>query len=162
MNARLLAVSLLGLAACSRPDTRFPSLLPRAIEWRDDAIAVRPAPVAAADPALDAQVARLRSAAERAGDAFDRSLAGADRRIRAGAGMAEGSERWLEAQVALAELDVARTGIDEPLATLEQLALDRGVAGLPPYPALDAALAAVQARAAGQRGRIAELAGTLR
>ncbi len=82
--------------------------------------------------------------------------------VQAAKGTGEGSERWLGAQVALAELDVARTAIDVPLGDLERLAIDRAAAGAPPYPALDAAVAQANAAAAAQRTAIATLNATLR
>ncbi len=156
----LSAVAL--LSACAAPAGDYPSLLPRPIEKISLAEPSRPVPVATPDAALDGRIATLSAAVASAAQGFDTAVARARPAVRAAAGTAEGSERWLGAQVALAELDVARTAIDAPVADLERLAIDRAATGAPPYPALDAALARATAAATAQRTTIATLGGTLR
>ncbi|KQM27270.1 MULTISPECIES: hypothetical protein [unclassified Sphingomonas] len=150
------------LSACAAPAGDYPSLLPRPIEKISLAEPVRPVPVATPDAALDAKIATLAREATAAKASFDTAATRVGKTVGAATGSAEGSERWLGAQVALAELDVARTAIDVPLAELERLAVDRAAAGAPPYPALDAALAKANADATAQRKTIATLTKRLR
>ncbi len=150
------------LSACAAPAGDFPSLLPRPIEKISLAEPVRPVPVATPDAALDAKIATLGRDVAGATRAFDAAVARARPTVQAAKGAAEGSERWLGAQVALAELDVARTAIDTPFGDLERLAIDRAAAGAPPYPSLDAAVAQTTAAATAQRGTIATLSASLR
>ena len=153
----LFALPAVLLSACAAPAGDYPSLLPRPIENLSLAEPVRPVPVATSDAALDAKIATLSREATGAKSAFDAAAARVGKTVNAAAGAAQGSERWLGAQVALAELDVARTAIDVPLAELERLAIDRVAAGAPPYPALDAAFAKANAASADQRATIATL-----
>lgn len=150
------------LSACAAPAGDYPSLLPRPIEKISLAEPIRPVPVATPDAALDAKIAGLSRDVAGATRAFDAAVTRARPMVQAAKGTGEGSERWLGAQVALAELDVARTAIDVPLGDLERLAIDRAAAGAPPYPALDAAVAQANAAAAAQRTAIATLNATLR
>lgn len=150
------------LSACAAPAGDYPSLLPRPIEKISLAEPIRPVPVATPDAALDAKIAGLGRDVAGATRAFDAAVARTRPTVQAARGTGEGSERWLGAQVALAELDVARTAIDVPLGELERLAIDRAAAGAPPYPALDAAVAQANAAAAAQRTAIATLNATLR
>jgi hypothetical protein len=158
----LLAPIAATLSACAAPSGQYPSLLPRPIERIGMAEPVRPVPVATPDASLDGRIATLGRAVTAAGQSFDTAVARARPLVRAAQGSAEGSERWLGAQVALAELDVARTAIDTPLADLERLSIDRAAAGTLPYPALDTALAQATDAAAAQQQAIAELAAMLR
>ncbi|MFV0622484.1 hypothetical protein ACBY01_00540 [Sphingomonas sp. ac-8] len=148
-----LVVALLA-SGCAQQRGDFPSLLPRAIEQRSDAEPERPVPVATPDPALDAQLKTLTAAVASADVAFGQAADRAEQRARAAKGASEGSERWLDAQTALAEVDVARGAIQQPVAELERLAIDRAAAGEPAYPALDAALEAARTRAAAQVERV--------
>jgi len=150
------------LSACAAPRGEYPSLLPRPIERISLAEPVRPVPVATPDAGLDARIATLTRAVTTATITFDAAVARARPLVRAAAGSAEGSDRWLGAQVALAELDVARTTIDTPLAALERLAIDRAAAGAPPYPMLDAALTKANDAAKAQRMAITSLGASLR
>jgi hypothetical protein len=155
MRSPILPLAVLLLAAgCAQERGDFPSLLPRAIEQRSDAEPVRPVPVATPDPALDAQITKLTAAIDAADAAFGKVADRAEQRARAAKGAAQGSEPWLDAQTALAEVDVARSAIQQPIADLEQTAIDRAAAGQPAYPALDAALEAARTRAAAQVARV--------
>ncbi|KQN03903.1 hypothetical protein ASG37_04535 [Sphingomonas sp. Leaf407] len=136
--------------------------MPRPIERISLAEPVRPVAVATPDAALDSRIAALTAAVATASGRFDTAVARARPAVRSGTGKAEGSEPWLGAQVALAGLDVARTGIDAPVADLERLAIDRAAAGQPPYPALDAALERATRTATAQRATIAALTAALR
>ncbi|MFV1920506.1 hypothetical protein VPH46_13905 [Sphingomonas sp. MJ1 (PH-R8)] len=155
MRSPVLPLVVLLLASgCVKERGDFPSLLPRAIEQRSDAEPERPVPVATADPALDAQIAKLTSAVDAADTAFRKAADRAEQLARAARGSAQGSERWLDAQTALAEVDVARSEIQQPIAELERLAIDRAAAGEPAYPALDAALKSSRERADAQVQRV--------
>ncbi|MBM7406359.1 MULTISPECIES: hypothetical protein [Sphingomonas] len=155
MRSPVLPLVVLLLASgCAKERGEFPSLLPRAIEQRSDAEPERPVPVATADPALDAQIAKLTSAVDAADAAFRKAADRAEQLARAARGAAQGSERWLDAQTALAEVDVARSEIQQPIAELERLAIDRAAAGEPAYPALDAALKSGRERADAQVQRV--------
>ncbi len=145
------------LAGCTEPAGRYPSLLPRAIESRSDAEPVRPVAVATPDAALDGRIAALNAVLARAAADFSRSAEAAEARVAVAAGTARGSEAWIEAQSALAELDAARGATLGGLADLETLTIDRGAAGQPPYPALDAAVTAARAQSERQSARIAML-----
>ena len=146
------AMSALGLlAACaSRGDDGYPSLLPRPIEKRGFADpAPKPEPVATPDAALDAQVAKAKGALAKAGAAFADKAGEAERLAARAKGASAGSEPWIAAQVALAELDTLRSGTAGALADIEKLAIDRAAEGKPPYPSLETLLA--DARAQNQR-----------
>lgn len=148
----MLAVAALSLiAGCKAPgDDGYPSLLPRPIEKRGFADpAPRPAPVATPDAALDGEVARAKGALAKAGSAFAAKAGEAERLAARARGASAGSEPWIAAQVALADLDTLRGGTAGALADIEKLAIDRAAAGKPPYPALEALLA--DARAQNQR-----------
>ncbi len=140
------------------PDSsRFPSLLPRPIESRSDAVEVPPVAVATPDPALDARLAELRGALAAAERAFDAGYARADRLANAARGSRAGSDAWLDAQVALAELDVSRTDTRLRIADLEQLEADRALELAPEYPALTTLIEAAKAQEARQDERIASV-----
>jgi hypothetical protein len=151
----LLAASLAGCT--SGGSDGFPSLAPRATETRGfDEPTPAPATPVRPDPALDARIAEVRARLAERERQVGAARARAESQVTAAKGAAVGSERWLDAQVALGELDVAMSGGGEAVTTLEQLAADRGVAGEPPYPALDAALA--DARAAQEASAAATAA----
>lgn len=151
----LAALALpLGLpAACTTPDGGYPSLLPRPIENRDDAEPVRPDPVATPDAALDARIAQKRAAAADAAKRFQAAAITAESRVAVARGVPAGSEAWVAAQTALADLDAIRGGTVELLTELEQEASARAQAGTPAYPALDAAIAEIGALATTQAAR---------
>ncbi|HEY0623382.1 hypothetical protein [Sphingomonas sp.] len=156
----LAALALpLGLpAACTTPDGGYPSLLPRPIESRDDAEPVRPDPVAAPDAALDARIAQRREAAMAAAKRFQAAAIIAESRIAVARGVAMGSESWVAAQTALADLDAIRGETVALVTDLEEAASARAQAGTPAYPALDAAIDEIggQARAQAERSRALE------
>lgn len=157
---RLSLLLFATLAGCTQSAGNFPSLLPRAIETRSNAEPVRPAPVVKPNAVLDAKVAELSAQAETAYKNFTQAAQAAEARIAVARGTARGSEPWLNAQTALADLDGTRTGVLSALADLERLTIDRGVAGEPPYPALEKAVAAARAHAteAEQRSTALEAA----
>jgi len=150
--------ALLLTAACAAQNTAYPSLAPRAVEQQGFAEPEAPAPgPVAADPALDARIAAatatLATATARFETAADRSAALG----RAARGQAAGSEAWIEAQTALADLDALRADSLDTLTAFERMGSERAQALLPAYPALDRAAAAAEATLAAQSARIAAI-----
>lgn len=141
------------LAACTTTDEGYPSLLPRPIETRDDTEPARPDPVAAPDSALDTRIAQKRTAAADAAKRFQVAAIAAESRVAVARGVAVGSEAWVAAQTALADLDAVRGETVELVTALEQEAAARAQAGTPAYPALDAAIDEIAARAVAQAER---------
>ena len=157
-----LLIAALGSGCAPMPDSsRFPSLLPRPIESRSDAIEVPPVAVATPDAALDARLTELRQTLDRAGRAFDTGYARADRLANAARGSRAGSDAWLDAQIALAELDVLRTDTRLAIADLEQLEADRALELAPDYPGLAALIGEAKALETRQNERIASIEGRL-
>lgn len=148
-----LALATAPLAACTVANDGYPSLLPRPIESRDEAEPVRPDPVAVPDAALDARIAQKREAAATAARRFQEAAASAESRVAVARGVAEGSESWVAAQTALAELDSIRGETVQLVSDLEEEASQRAQAGTPAYPALDAAIAEIGGMAANQAER---------
>ncbi len=155
----LLAPLALGLVAtgCSAPGS-YPSLLPRPAEARSLEEPAPPEPTApVADPALDARIATvLKTLAERT-RAFDAAAVAAERQVTRASKAPAGSETWLDAQVALAELDAGRSATLEIASDLEELASERALALAPDYAPLTAALEQVRAAGVSQAARIAAL-----
>ena len=150
----LLLLSLAALAGCTQPAGRYPSLLPRPIEQTSLAEPERPAPVATPDAALDAKLSQIRAALDAGAKAFATGAQDAEAKIAVARGTAPGSEPWLAAQVAMGGLAELRRPAVAALSELEELATQRGVDGLPPYPALDAAVNAAAEAANSQQARI--------
>lgn len=162
--ARIPLIALLAatsLAGCTETGSHYPSLLPRAIESQSLAEPVRPAPVVAPDAALDAHIAELLATLDKAGKDFTAVAQDAEARIAVARGLPQGSDGWLDAQAALSEVGAARGPVASTLAELERMAIDRGQVGLPPYPALDAAVARASALADAQAARNATLEAAL-
>lgn len=149
------------LAACTTTDGGYPSLLPRPIEGRDDAEPARPDPVAAPDSALDARIAQRRQAAAEAAKRFQAAAITAESRVAVARGVAAGSEAWVAAQTALADLDAIRGETVQLVTDLEQEASARALAGAPAYPALNAAIDAIARQALTQADRTKTLEGAL-
>lgn len=151
-----LTLSIL-ITACASPDA-YPSLLPRGSERGGFEEPAAPPPVAvAADPALDARIAAVGRKATDAATRFDAAATKAERTVIAASGAATGSDAWLDAQTALADLDVLRAESLEGLTDLEQLASERALALTAAYPALDAAVATARTSVNEQAKRIAAL-----
>jgi hypothetical protein len=137
----------LTVSGCAeRHATQYPSLLPRPIESRSDAEPPA-APVAAAepDPALDKRIADTVASLDGAKKDFAIGAARAEALAKAAQGQPVGSDRWLDAQTALAELDVFRATASAALTDLEDATIARAAEGKPPYPTLEAAREAAQA-----------------
>ncbi|MBX9883304.1 MAG: hypothetical protein K2X73_15230 [Sphingomonas sp.] len=147
---------LLLLAGCAgRRD--YPSLLPRTIETRNDAEPVRPAAIAQPDSALDAKIAEARAALERSAKSFTPYAERATGLVARAKEAPAGSEAWLDAQAALADLDILRAESSARTSDLELLTIERAAAVAPPYPALDAAYAEAKAQLEAQEARITAL-----
>jgi hypothetical protein len=155
---RRLILPLLAVAATAGcTDDRaghYPSLLPRPIEKQGfDTPEAAPAPVATPDAALDARLAGYAATLDKSEATFRTAARNAEAMIAVARGLPEGSAPWLNAQTALAQLDVAREPVGIVQADLERLAIDRGTAGQPPYPAIDAMIERAETLAADQLKR---------
>jgi len=149
----LVLISALALTGCIQSSGEYPSLLPRAAESQGLEEPVRPVAVAVPDAAFDKQIADLTAQLDVLAAAFNKGAQEAEARIAVARGLPEGSEPWIEAQTALANLDTMRAPVQTVVSDLEALAIERGAAGLPPYPALDAATARAGALSAEQQER---------
>ena len=152
----------LALGGCVDTTTRYPTLLPRPIEKTSLAEpAPVPEPPVAPDPALDARIATVTRDAAEAGSVFTKAADDAEAKVALARGTAEGSDPWLEAQVTLAALDVARQPLVAQQADLEQLSIDRATSGQPPYPGLERAVAEARSRVEKARSRSATIESSL-
>lgn len=139
--------AVLMLAGCAHDQDGYPSLAPRAVERGGFAEPETPPPAApATDPALDGRVAALNGRLDAAAAAFAKEQGQAEAAARRARGAPAGSEPWLDAQTALAELDAARVDLSAVATDAEALAVARGQTLAQPYPALET----LRARAARQ------------
>jgi len=157
----LLIVPVIFLAGCTQATTRYPSLLPRAVEQDGFNEPVRPVPVATPDTALDARIAEITGSLHDSETRFTAALRDAEAKVAVARGVPEGSERWLDAQAALSVLDGFSAPLAAAIADLDELAIKRGEAGDVPYPALDSALTAAEAMQASQQSRAQALESAL-
>ncbi|MCW4460190.1 hypothetical protein OK349_00585 [Sphingomonas sp. BT-65] len=148
-----LVLATVPLAACTLANDGYPSLLPRPIESRDETEPVRPDPIVTPDAALDARIAEKREAAATAAKRFQEAAIGTESRVAVARGVQEGSEAWVAAQTALAELDAIRGETVQLVSDLEEEASKRAQAGTPAYPPLDAAIAEIGGLATSQAER---------
>lgn len=160
MSRRLIIASLflgMPLVACTSSGT-YPSLLPREAEKQSLSEPEAPAPVVAvADPALDARIAVMATKLEQQTASFESAATRAARQVAAARGVPAGGESWLDAHVALAELDSLRSGTVEIVAELDDAASERALTLAPPYSALDAMVQRARDAAKAQAARIAAL-----
>jgi hypothetical protein len=158
----LLCTALVTLAGCAVPEGPYPSLAPRPAEKLgfDEPAVAPPAPVAP-DPALDARLATNARDRGAAAQAFDQAASRAQRLAAAARGAKAGSDRWLDAQTALAELDALRARHQDALGVLEDLAATRAESLEPAYPALEQALETARATSIAQTRRIDTIAAGL-
>ncbi|MBW4330825.1 hypothetical protein KY084_08035 [Stakelama sp. CBK3Z-3] len=146
MKKPLLVLAALALtSACATRQDDFPSLLPRDIERPDTPVPTPSLTPVAPDAALDAQIAAKQEAFDQAVAVFDAAAKRARPLATRAHNAAIGSDAWIAAQTALADLDTARSALLIPLADLEGLAIDRAQAGKQPYPALEEALETTEA-----------------
>lgn len=150
------------LAACASDPTVYPSLAPRPVEKLGFAEPATPPPAPAAqDPALDGKLAAITVKGATAARDFDRAAARAETLARAAKGAKVGSDAWIAAQTAIADLDALRSSYGDSVGALDELAGTRAAALQPAYPALEQALAEARATAQAQTARIDALAGAL-
>jgi hypothetical protein len=161
LRAALCTLPLLATACAEQTSGRFPSLLPRAIESRSDAEPMAAVPVATPDPALDAMIAKTLAAVATTKRDFAATAARTDAAAKRAKGDQVGGERWIEAQTALAELDVFRATSLGLVTDLEEAALARAADGKPPYPTLEAAQASAQAELEAESAHIRQLQASL-
>ena len=113
------------------------------------------------DPALDARIAALGTKL----DALARGFAADAARAQAAAGRARGkpvgSDAWLDAQTALAQLDDWRAQTSSLLTEVDQAAVERAAALLPAYPMLSALRERVAAESTRQGEAIDRLQAAL-
>lgn len=127
--ARALALAAMPfLAACASTGERYPSLAIRDVERAQGQFEPAPAspldvprvPTGATGPLAD-RLKALTARAAASHQAFTDAAPAATRRAAAAAGMAVGSPAWAAAQVALADLDSARSNTAITLADLDTL-----------------------------------------
>lgn len=159
----LIALPLVAtVAGCAaQTSTRYPSLLPRAVETRSDAEPEVPLAIADPDPTLDAALGESRKSLEKAVTDFTAAAATAERLATAAKGDKVGSERWIDAQTALAGLDGLRATTSSLVTDLDALALARAADAKPPYPSLETLRGTAQAALDAQTARIAAIAASL-
>ncbi|MCU6452852.1 hypothetical protein LPN01_02035 [Sphingomonas sp. A2-49] len=133
-----LAALAIALSGCTSDTAAYPSLAPRAVEklgFAEPEVAVVEAKP---DTALDARVA---ASGEKL-DALAKEFAADAARAQAAGGRARGkpvgSDAWLDAQTALAQLDDWRAQTSSLLTDVDQAASERAAALLPAYPTLTA------------------------
>jgi len=153
----LLLPALALLSACGAPAGGYPSLLPRANEQRDDAEPVRASPVAAADPALDAMIAAARARLDKAAADYASLAPRAESLAEQAKGLGIGSDVWLDAQAAIANLDSVRSESAAVVADLDRTSIERAAGGAPAYPALDSLRMAAAAQLREQSAVIARV-----
>ena len=162
LRALIPPASFALLAACASDPTVYPSLAPRPVEKLGFAEPATPPPAPAAqDPALDAKLIAVTARGDAAARDFDRAAARAATLTRAARGAKVGSDAWIAAQTAIADLDALRSSYGDTVGALDDLASTRAAALQPAYPALEQALAAARAAAEAQTARIDALAGAL-
>lgn len=155
VGATATLVSL--LSGCASDQDSYPSLAPRAIEQRSDAVMPAPSVSMAPDPALDAQIAKMTAALAEQARTFDTAAASTKALVAAARKAGIGSGPWLDAQTALAELDGIRARSAATLSDVDALAIARASALKPAYPGLDALDASAQAQVGQETATIAAL-----
>jgi len=147
---RVSLLAALALTGCARADVNSPSLSPRPVEKLGFAEPEVTPMVARADPALDAEVARVRTRLTAAAGGFDTAAAAAARAAARAGARRTGSEAWLDAQSALAQIDDWRAQTTALVGQIDALAVARVTAGEAPYPALVEAASAARDEAERQ------------
>lgn len=145
-----------GLAGCVSSGP-FPSLAPRPDERLAIEEPVREAPQIADDSALRVRINTLVSEVRSGGAEFERDYDSAARALsRSGA---EGSDSWVEAQMALSRIETARGRTDAAAAELHQIAVARAAEPTSPgdQAALQAAIEEADGIVAAQQARVNRL-----
>ena len=154
MSKRIAILLTLGLVGCTEAPGVYPSLALRPIESRSDAEPEVVTPVATPDPELDKKIAAISAKLGASEAAFAASAATAESAARSPAAQSVGSNEWVRAESALADLDSLRVNTLDAITALDQLTAERGVAGDPPYPALEDMRAKAQAQMETQQTKI--------
>lgn len=156
-----LPVLMVALVGCTQSPDAYPSLLPRPIEKQSLAEPERVAAVPVPDAKLDARIAALGAALAEDNQKFVPAAQDAEAKVAVARGLPEGSDPWLDAQTALSTVESTRAPMLAALSELEEMAIERGKAGEPPYPALDKAIADADTLVTAQDTRIAALKAAL-
>lgn len=124
-------IALLALPACASSGGDYPSLAIRDAERATGSLEVpaeEPVTPPAPPPPLSSDVierlAQLRASATEAHRDFTASVPAAERAVRSAAGAGVASDAWATAQVALANLESARSQTAIPLADLDLIYAD--------------------------------------
>nr|WP_294810147.1 hypothetical protein [uncultured Sphingomonas sp.] len=149
------------LTGCTQSPGAYPSLLPRPIEGGSFAEPQRPAPVVAPDAALDKRIAEFNASLTAGNQQFAAAAQEAEAKVAVSRGIPQGSDAWLDAQTALSRLESLRAPLLIALSDLEEIAIERGKAGQPPYPALDLAITAADTMTTAQGDRIKSIEAAL-
>jgi hypothetical protein len=156
------ALALLALlTACAHDGGGFPSLAPRPIEKLSFAEPELPVVEAEPDPALDAQIGKLSGTLDSVAKGFAADAARAEAAGGRARGKPVGSDAWLDAQTALAQLDDWRAQTSSLLTEVDLVASNRAATLAPAYPALGGLRDRVSAEAERQGGTIDRLQSTL-
>lgn len=125
MNRLLLSALILSLAGCAKGGN-YPTLNPRPIETKAEGLLAEPAPselpLASATRETQSKIDAAHGLARGGMSAFDAALP-ATRTAAAAAG-ANGSERWINAQMAISALEQNRGPVKSALANLDGLLRD--------------------------------------
>lgn len=157
MKRPVVLLIALSAAGCVQSTDKYPSLALRPIETRSDEEVVTPMPVATPDAALDAQIAAMAARLAQIDRDFVAGATRADTAARAKGALTTGSDQWLAAQVSLADIDGLRGDTLGMINDLERMVTDRGVAGQPPYPALNTLHLGAQDQLRGEIAKIAAI-----
>lgn len=130
--AALASLGAIVLSGCAAKDAAYPSLAIRPAERAqgsfEDVPKAQP-PLTRAPLSVDAinRLAQLQAEAARAHRAFLKAAPGTSRLVSAASGAAIASDRWANAQVALADLESSRSQAAVPLGDLDLLFADAAV-----------------------------------
>jgi len=156
-----LACATLFMGGCAEDSAKhYPSLLPRPVESRSNAEPVAPPPVEVVvtpDAPTDAKLATLKTTLGESATAFAPAADRAEQLAKAAKGQPAGSEAWITAETALAELDTYRATTSAALTDIEEMAIDRAAALQPAYPGIEALRTAADAQLTAQSTRIAAI-----
>lgn len=157
MKQMLSLAGLLALTACATDTPGYPSLGARPIEKLGFAEPEVKAVVAAPDPALDTDIAKLSRQLDGIAAGFAKDARATETAARSARGGAVGSEGWLTAQTALAGLDDWRAQSSALVGDIDRRATDRAAQLQAEYPALTALRANAQAENDRQGETIARI-----
>jgi hypothetical protein len=160
---RVSLLAALALGGCMAP-ANPPSLAPRAIEMRGEAVDPLPSTpvVQPLNAALTSRISALLAEATASDADFVKAEASGSGALAAGRKASEGSEAWISAQVAQSALEIARQRTASVLAEIDSLVVAQaGAAARDPAKGglseLQAAQAVVEAMVNRQTARIEDL-----